>query len=199
MNTQNTKIVKLAEAALLAALCYVFFTFFKIDITVPGGEKTAFHAGNAFCVLGALLFGGWYGGAAGAVGMTIADLTSGYATSAPKTFVLKLCIGLIVGLIAHKCAKINETNDKKYIFRWSLIAAVAGLGFNVFADPIVGYFYKQYLLGIPQEVADIWVKINGMTTLVNAVLSAVLAMILYAALRPALIKANLLHVDVKTK
>ena len=105
----------------------------------------------------------------------------------------------IVGLIAHKCAKINETNDKKYIFRWSLIATVAGLGFNVFADPIVGYFYKQYLLGIPQEVADIWVKINGMTTLVNAVLSAVLAMILYAALRPALIKANLLHVDVKTK
>ena len=74
MNTQNTKIVKLAEAALLAALCYIFFTFFKIDITVPGGDKTAFNAGNAFCVLGALLLGGVYGGIGGAIGMTIGDL-----------------------------------------------------------------------------------------------------------------------------
>ena len=96
MNTQNTKIVKLAEAALLAALCYIFFTFFKIDITVPGRRENRFPCRKCFFVyLVHCFLGGWYGGAAGAVGMTIADLTSGYATSAPKTFVLKLCIGLI--------------------------------------------------------------------------------------------------------
>ena len=50
-----------------------------------------------------------------------------YITGAPKTFVLKLCIGLITGLVAHKIAKINETNDKKYVFKWSLIASIAGL------------------------------------------------------------------------
>ena len=95
------KLKKMVMAALFAALCYIGFAYFKIDIPV-GAEKTAFHLGNVFCVLAALLLGGFWGGMAGAVGMTIADLTSGYVTSAPKTFLLKLCIGLIVGLVAHK-------------------------------------------------------------------------------------------------
>ena len=103
---------------LLAALCYVSFTFLQIKIPVPGGDATSLHIGNTFCVLGALLLGGWYGGLAGAIGMTIADLMDPvYITGAPKTFVLKLCIGLITGLVAHKLAKINETNDKKYVFQ----------------------------------------------------------------------------------
>jgi uncharacterized membrane protein len=74
-----------------------------------------------------------------------------YITGAPKTFFLKLCIGLIVGLVAHHIAKINDSTDKKYVFKWSLIASIAGLSFNVIADPIVGYFYKQYILGQPQK------------------------------------------------
>lgn len=74
MNKQNTTVMKLAETALLAALCYVSFTFLQIKIPVPGGDATSLHIGNTFCVLGALLLGGWYGGLAGAIGMTIADL-----------------------------------------------------------------------------------------------------------------------------
>ena len=35
MNTQNSTITKLAETALLAALCYVSFTFLQIKIPVP--------------------------------------------------------------------------------------------------------------------------------------------------------------------
>lgn len=54
---------QLAQAALLAALSFVGFMFFKIDIPV-GNDKTAFHLGNVFCVLGALLLGGFWGGAA---------------------------------------------------------------------------------------------------------------------------------------
>ena len=155
MNKQNSTIMKLAETALLAALCYVSFTFLQIKIPVPGGDATSSHR-KYLLVLGALLLGGWYGGLAGSIGMTIADLMDPvYITGAPKTFVLKLCIGLITGLVAHKIAKINETNDKKYVFKWSLIASIAGLAFNVIADPIVGYFYKQYILGQPQEVAGI--------------------------------------------
>ena len=189
--------MKLAETALLAALCYVSFTFLQIKITVPGGDATSLHIGNTFCVLGALLLGGWYGGLAGAIGMTIADLMDPvYITGAPKTFVLKLCIGLITGLVAHKLAKINETNDKKYVFKWSLIASIAGLAFNVVADPVVGYFYKQYILGQPQEVASILAKLSAGATFVNAIVSTILVVILYNAIRPALIKANLIDVHV---
>ena len=120
MEKRNQTILKLAQTALMAALCFVSFTFLQIKIPMPGGDATSIHIGNAFCVLAALLLGGVYGGLAGAVGMTIADIMDPvYILGAPKTFVLKLCIGLIVGLVAHRAAKINESTDKKYIFRWS--------------------------------------------------------------------------------
>lgn len=195
MNTQNSKITKLAETALLAALCYVSFTFLQIKIPVPGGDATSIHIGNAFCVLGALLLGGWYGGLAGAIGMSIADVMDPvYITVAPKTFVLKLCIGLITGLVAHKIAKINESTDKKYVFKWSVLASVAGLAFNVVADPIVGYFYKQYILGQPQKLAEALAKMSAMTTLFNAVVSVILVAIIYNAIRPAMIKSHILEI-----
>lgn len=198
MNKQNTTILKLAETAILAALCFVSFTFLQIKIPVPGGDATSLHIGNAFCVLGALLLGGWYGGLAGALGMTIADILDPvYIVGAPKTFVLKLCIGLITGLVAHKIAKINESNDKKYVFKWSVIASVAGLAFNVVADPIVGYFYKQYILGQPQQMAEALAKMSAAATFINAVVSVILVGFLYNAVRPALIKMQILQIKPK--
>lgn len=194
MNNQNSTVLKLAETAILAALCFVSFTFLQIKIPVPGGDATSLHIGNAFCVMGALLLGGWYGGLAGSLGMTIADILDPvYITGAPKTFVLKLCIGLITGLVAHKIAKINESNDPKYVFKWSVLASVAGLGFNVIADPIVGYFYKQYVLGQPQEMAQVLAKLSAGATFVNAVVSVILVAFLYNAVRPVLIKSQLLR------
>lgn len=198
MNKQNATIMKLAETALLAALCFVSFTFLQIKIPIPGGDATSLHIGNAFCVMGALLLGGWYGGLAGAIGMTIADLMDPvYITVAPKTFILKLCIGLITGLVAHKIAKINESQDKKYVFKWSVIASVAGLGFNVIADPVVGYFYKRLILGQPQEMADVLAKMSAAATLVNAVVSVVLVAFLYNAVRPAFIRMQIIQVKPK--
>lgn len=193
MNTKNQTIMKLAQTALLAALCFVSFTFLQIKIPMPGGDATSLHIGNAFCVLGALLLGGWYGGLAGAIGMTIADLMDPiYIVGAPKTFFLKLCIGLVVGLVAHRIAKINDSTDKKYIFKWSLIASIAGLGFNVIADPVVGYFYKQYILGQPQKMAEVLAKWSAATTFVNAVVSVILVVFIYNAIRPILLRSGLL-------
>ena len=193
MNSQNNMIVKLAQTALMAALCYVVFTFLQIKIPVPGGDATSIHLGNAFCVLAALLLGGWYGGIAGAVGMGIADIMDPvYITVAPKTIILKLCIGLITGLVAHRVAHINESTDKKYVFKWSLIASIAGLAFNVVADPLVGFFYKQFILGQPQELAEALAKLSAMTTLFNAVISTILVAVVYNAVRPVLIKSHLL-------
>lgn len=187
------KFKKLIQTALLAALCFVSFTYLQIKIPVPGGDATSLHIGNAFCVLAALLLGGWYGGFAGAIGMTIADLIDPvYILVAPKTFILKLCIGLITGFVAHKIAKIGESNDSKYIFKWSLIASICGLAFNVIADPIVGFFYKQYILGQPQDAAMILAKLSAVTTFINAVVSVILVVIIYNAIRPILKKSGLL-------
>ena len=190
---KNETVIRLAQTAILAALCYVTFTYLQIKIPMPGGDATSLHIGNAFCVLGALLLGGWYGGLAGAIGMGLADVMDPvYITGAPKTFLLKLCIGLITGLVAHKIAKINESNDRAYVARWSTIAAVAGLAFNVVADPVAGYFYKIFILGQPQKMAEVLAKWSTATTFVNALVSVVLVSLLYNAVRPVLLRSGLL-------
>ena len=66
------------------------------------------------------------------------------------------------------------------------------MGFNIIADPLVGYFYKMYILGVPQEAASIWAKIGAMTTSVNAVVAVVAATVLYMALRRAMKRSNLM-------
>ena len=182
----------IAQAALCAALCYIGATFIKIDIPV-GTERTMFHFGNVFCVLAALLIGGAWGGLAGAVGMTISDLTTAYVTSAPKTFFLKLCIGLIVGFVAHRLFKISKEHSAKYVTIATVVSSICGMLFNVVADPIVGYFYKTYLLGVPQDLAKTLAKIGAVTTSVNAVIAVVVASILYLALRPVMKKSNMLR------
>ena len=191
---KKVDVTRLAQAGLLAALCYIGFAFLKFDIPVPGSlEKTAVHFGNVFCVLAALLLGGYWGGLAGAVGMTIADLTTAYVTSAPKTFLLKLCIGLIVGLVAHKIFHLSKEHSAKYVTGVTILASACGMAFNVVADPLVGYFYKMYLLGVPQDISKALAKIATGVTAFNAVWAVVLATVLYLALRPALKKAGLFH------
>ena len=187
---RNEKVYKITLTALMAALSYVVFTFLQFKITLPGGDATSIHLGNAVCVLGALLLGGVYGGIGGAIGMTIGDLLDPiYIVYAPKTFILKFFIGLITGLVAHKLGKISESTDTKHVTKWTIIAAISGLLFNVIFDPLVGYFYKLLILGKP--AAELTLAWNITATSINAVSSVIVATIVYLALRPALIKANL--------
>ncbi len=183
----------LSMAALFAALCYVGFSLFRIDIPV-GDSSTAFHLGNVFCVLAALFLGGTWGGMAGAVGMTIADLMiPAYITSAPKTFLLKLGIGLITGFVAHKIFRISQERTRKIpMAAATAISCAAGMVFNVIADPLVGYFYKMYVLAIPQEAATVWAKMGAVTTAVNALVAVIAATVFYLALRPALKRTKLM-------
>jgi uncharacterized membrane protein len=189
---KNNHLYKLTVTGLMAALCFVAFTYIKIPIPVPGGDTVALHIGNAFCVLAALLLGGVYGGLAGSLGMTIADLIDPtYVTSAPKTFILKFLIGLIAGFVAHKIAHISEEHPKSYVFKWSLISSICALGFNVIADPIFGYFYKNYILGVPSPAAKIMSTWAGGVTFINAVAGTIVVVIVYNALRPVLKKSGL--------
>ncbi len=132
MERKNEQIYKIALTGVMAALSYVVFTYLQIKIQLPGGDATSIHLGNAVCVLGALLLGGTYGGLGGAVGMAIGDLFDPvYVTYVPKTLLLKMCIGLITGIIAHKIGKINESKDEAHVLKWTILAAAGGLLFNV--------------------------------------------------------------------
>ncbi|MBO4846607.1 MAG: ECF transporter S component [Lachnospiraceae bacterium] len=190
-NNKNDNIKKIAYAGLMAALCFVGYSVFPA-ISASG---TKVHIGNAFVILGALLLGGLYGGLAGAIGLSLADILGGYAASAPRTFICKLVMGVIVGVIAHKLANISENHPKGYILKWSSIAAVGALAFNCVFEPALKYVWFT-LLTPNAEKAESAIKallaITTYATIINAVINSVIAIILYNALRPALNKADIL-------
>ncbi len=187
---KNTKLIKITYAGLMAALCYVGYAVFPA-ISASG---TKVHIGNAFVVLGALLLGGPYGGLAGAIGLSLADILGGYAASAPRTFICKLVIGLIVGLVAHKIAHISQDHQKTYILKWSSIAAIAGLAFNCVFEPALKYVWFTLLTPNAEKAQAAITALLAVTTyatIINAVINSVIAIVLYSALRPALNKADI--------
>ncbi|WP_035777192.1 ECF transporter S component [Butyrivibrio sp. AE3004] len=187
---RNDHVTKITYAGLMAALCYVGYAVFPA-INASG---TKVHLGNAFVVLGALLLGGLYGGLAGAIGLSLADIISGYAASAPRTFICKLVIGLVVGLVAHKFAKLSDDHKKTYVMKWSALAAIIGLAFNCVFEPALKYVWYTLLTPNAEKAASAisaLVAVTTYATIINAVINSLLAVILYNALRPALFKANL--------
>lgn len=189
--TTNENLIKLVTAGLTAALCYVGYAVFPA-ISITG---TKIHLGNVFVVLGALLLGGLYGGLSGAVGLTLADILGGYAQSAPRTFICKMVIGLVVGLVAHKLCRITMQHSKDKIVLFAALSAVAGLGVNCVFEPSLKYVW--YTMLTPNaEKAEAAIKslvaITTYTTIVNAVINSIIAVILYSALRPVLAKSGLM-------
>lgn len=180
--TMNKQIRRMAYTVLFVAVNYAAFTFGKINIPLAAGQMTAIHVANAVVVLSAWLLGPYYGGLAGAIGLSLADfLDPVYITSAPKTFFLKFMIGFIAGKTAEKL-KLAEVNDPAEIRKKAAFSAAAALFFNVAADPIIGYFYKRYLLGLEVSAAAIVQTWVAGVSAVNAVVCLILAVILYGML-----------------
>ena len=187
----NKKTMKIAVMGLMAALCYIAFTFLQIKIPTPGGF-TSFHLGNTFCVLAALLLGGLPGGIAGAIGMGIGDLLDpAYVVVAPKTIVLKTMIGIMTGLVAHKVFHIQHLEGKK-LYKAVILSCIAGMLFNIVGEPILSYFYTAFLLGAPEKAAKALASWNAITTSVNALLTIVVASSLYIAIAPRLKRNGIL-------
>lgn len=176
---------ELAIMGLMAALCFVGYAVFPA-ISVTG---TKIHLGNAFVVLGALLLGGLYGGLAGAVGLSISDIVMGYVESAPRTFITKLVIGLMVGLVAYKIKHIREIHDKKKIFVLSIVASVVALLVNCVFEPALKYVWYTLLTPNAEKSASAikaLMAVTTYTTMINAIINAVAAVILFNALLPFL-------------
>lgn len=84
---------KLTLAGLFAAMAFICFFYLRIEIPMGLGLTGKLYIGYAFVILASVLLGGTYGALSGAVGLTLADLLTGYVTSAPPTFVAKFILG----------------------------------------------------------------------------------------------------------
>lgn len=159
--TNKYGIKDLVITALFIALVYVFTAFINVRLPI-GGNGGLIHLGNIPLFIAAIIFGKRTGCIAGAVGMGLFDLLSGWVIWAPFTFVIVGLMGFVVGLITEK--------KKKHIFLWYTLAIIAAL-----AVKIVGYYFAEVILyqnflvpfeSIPGNI--IQVSAAGIVTLIIA-------------------------------
>ncbi len=118
--------------AMFIALTLVATMFINIRLPLIGNGGLI-HLGNVPLLLAAILFGKKTGAIAGAFGMGMFDLISGWTAWAPFTFVIVGAMGYVVGLIVEK-AKFNQTV--------AIILAIAA----ALVIKVVGYYFAEVIL-----------------------------------------------------
>lgn len=124
----------LVETALLTALVFVATAFINIRLPILSSGGLV-HLGNVILFAAAILFGKKKGAIAGAVGMAIFDLSSGWALWAPFTLVVRGIMGYIVGTIAYS----NNKNGDNFLIN-ILAVFVSGIWM------IIGYYITEVIL-----------------------------------------------------
>lgn len=109
----------LVQSALLITLVFVATKFINIrlPLSINGG---LIHAGNTMLFLAAIVFGKRKGAIAGAFGMGLFDVLSGWLAWAPFTFIVRGLMGYIIGQISWSNGKKGDS------FVLNLLAIVAG-------------------------------------------------------------------------
>ena len=99
--TCNSKVKDMVITSLLIGLVFIFTRFINIrlPISINGG---LIHLGNVMLFVSAIVFGKKKGAMAGAFGMALFDIMSGWMAWAPFTFVIRGAMGYIIGSIAEK-------------------------------------------------------------------------------------------------
>lgn len=128
LSLQSTK--RLVLDALFIALTYIFTAFvnIRLPISANGG---LIHLGNVPLFLCAIILGKRSGMLAGAFGMALFDLTSGWTLWAPFTFVICGAMGYTTGALTE--GKHDLTRESYAIFAACLIK-------------IVGYYIAEAII-----------------------------------------------------
>ncbi len=129
-NTNTTKI--LVINALFIALTLVATMFINIRLPIMGNGGLI-HLGNVPLFLAAFVFGKKTGAIAGAFGMGMFDLLSGWTAWAPFTFVIVGAMGWTAGLISEKMPE-----KRTLAYTLAIIAALV--------IKIVGYYFAEVIL-----------------------------------------------------
>lgn len=132
MQNHTSKAKALAIDGLFIALTCVVTAFINIRLPIMANGGLI-HLGNVPLFIAAILFGKRTGALAGAVGMGLFDLLSGWAIWAPFTFVIVGFMGFTVGAVTEK------TNHKSYF--WNVIALIlAGI------IKVIGYYIAEGII-----------------------------------------------------
>ncbi|MBQ8184832.1 MAG: ECF transporter S component [Lachnospiraceae bacterium] len=116
--------------AMFIALTLVFTAFVNIRLPIAANGGLI-HLGNVPLFLCAILFGKRTGTLAGAFGMGLFDLLSGWTLWAPFTFVIVGLMGFVVGTIT----------ERHHGFGWNSLALAAACLIK-----IVGYYFAEVII-----------------------------------------------------
>lgn len=128
---RNQDVTKIVLAAIFISLVFVA-TY--IGVPWPFASGGYMHLGTLVLLIIAISFGKEYGALAGGIGMGLFDLLSPYAMWAPGTFLVRMFMGYIVGLIAYDYVKKQQGTS----FIRNVLAIVAGA-----AIMIPGYYLYE--------------------------------------------------------
>ncbi len=129
---QKNKVLDICVSGLLIALVLICTMFInvRLPISINGG---LIHMGNVPLIIASIIFGKRKGAIAGAFGMGLFDILSGWAMWAPFTFVIRGVMGYTIGYIAEK----HEGNN----FFLNLVAVIIGGIWMIF-----GYYVSEVIL-----------------------------------------------------
>ncbi|MBQ4059015.1 MAG: ECF transporter S component [Lachnospiraceae bacterium] len=135
---------------MFVALTLVFTAFVNIQIPSFGGAGGLIHLGNVPLLIGAMVYGKRTGAIAGALGMGLFDLLSGWVMWAPCTILTCGLMGFTIGVICEK---------KKTMF-CKLLAIVIALvikivGYFAFEAAIIGNGMVAALKSVPGNVIQV--------------------------------------------
>ncbi len=165
MNTKNTRFI--TTCAISIALTYLFTWVVRVPGPVTGGLV---HLGNVPFFITSILLGPTPGAIAGAVGMGLFDITSGWGAWAPITIITGIIMGLGMGKITHK----------KFSFKKLMLAFIFALIIKV-----CGYYigecimYKSMaapLASIPGNIIQILFASIIVTLIINPIKKALTSM-----------------------
>jgi uncharacterized membrane protein len=129
-STNKTQI--LVINALFVALTLVATMFINLKLPIAGNGGLI-HLGNVPLFIAAFVFGRRTGAIAGAFGMGLFDLISGWTIWAPFTFIIVGAMGYVAGLISEKVP-----GKRAVVYSIAVIAALL--------IKIVGYYFAEVVL-----------------------------------------------------
>ena len=119
----RTKTFDLILTSMLASL--VFVATLLLNIKLPVGNGGLIHLGTGMLFIVSILFGPKKGMIAGALGMGLFDLVSGWALWAPITILTRGLQGYLVGKIAW------SNGHKGTSFKFNLLAMLASIPLTI--------------------------------------------------------------------
>lgn len=156
---RNTDIVSAGSAtrhittdAMFVALTLLFTAFVNIKIPSFGGAGGLIHLGNVPLFIAAIMYGRRTGAIAGAIGMGLFDIMSGWVAWAPCTVITCGLMGFVVGAI-----NVNKKGVTIKILSMIFALIIKVAGYFIFESFVFGSGMAAAVKSVPGNIIQVTV------------------------------------------